>query len=187
LGTLSGDNFSEALNINNRGQIFGWSRKVIGKHFADNTARIFQWQNGTMTNLGDLITPTNYINSYITRINNKGEVVCNFHNRSGTSYELAAFVWKNGTLINLGNLGGIISEARDINEVGTVVGYSYISRSTSHAFIWRSGKMRDLNDFLPRNSGWKLEYAAGINNKGQIVGGGKHNGVSAAFLLTPAI
>jgi probable HAF family extracellular repeat protein len=184
LGTLSGDNFSQAFNINNRGQIFGWSRKVINNSFADQTAHIFQWQNGTMTNLGNLITPSDTRESFIQRINNKGQVVVGTVSRS--TGEIAAFAWQNGTLTNLGNFGGRYSEAIDINEVGTVVGYSSISSGTMHAFIWRNSKMRDLNNFLPPNSGWELNYASGINNKGQIVGLGKHNGVTAAFLLTPA-
>jgi hypothetical protein len=45
--------------------------------------------------------------------------------------------------------------------------------------------MRDLNALIPRNSGWMLARAHGINDRGQIVGEGLLNGGAAAFLLIP--
>jgi hypothetical protein len=44
--------------------------------------------------------------------------------------------------------------------------------------------MIDLNKLLPANSGWELQGAFDINNHGQIVGIGMHNGKSRAFLAT---
>jgi hypothetical protein len=45
--------------------------------------------------------------------------------------------------------------------------------------------MRNLNDLLINDSGWTLNEATAINDKGQIVGNGVHNGNKCAFLLTP--
>jgi len=45
--------------------------------------------------------------------------------------------------------------------------------------------MQDLNDLLSPNSGWVLHVALGINDFGQIVGWGEHNGQTLGFLLTP--
>jgi probable HAF family extracellular repeat protein len=179
LGTLPEDNFSEAYNINNTGQIFGWSGWSSGLLPQD--PHIFMWQDGTMTDLGNLAPP-----GIIYAINNKGQVVGLYQNNSSNNY--SAFLWQNGTLTDLGNLGGTQSEAYDINEAGTIVGYSPISIENpdkGHAFIWRNGTMSDLNNFLLPNSGWELNAATGINNNGQIVGVGKFNGQSKAFLLTP--
>jgi probable HAF family extracellular repeat protein len=53
------------------------------------------------------------------------------------------------------------------------------------AFLWSRETMVDLNSFLPTNSGWVLYGATGINDLGQIVGDGTHNGLNRAFLLTP--
>jgi hypothetical protein len=44
--------------------------------------------------------------------------------------------------------------------------------------------MKDLNKLIPAGSGWMLQEAYGINNAGQIVGTGMHNGQEHAFLLT---
>src|SRR6185503_7829555 len=41
-------------------------------------------------------------------------------------------------------------------------------------------------DLIPQDSGWTLISARGINNQGQIVGFGTHNGQTRAFLLTPS-
>ena len=54
-----------------------------------------------------------------------------------------------------------------------------------HAFIWRNGKITDLNKLLPSGSGWTLLIAPGINDKGQISGVGLHDGKVRAFLLSP--
>jgi hypothetical protein len=46
--------------------------------------------------------------------------------------------------------------------------------------------MYDLNRLIAPNSGWTLEYAAGINDSGQICGCGINPaGQTEAFLLTP--
>jgi len=45
--------------------------------------------------------------------------------------------------------------------------------------------MKDLNKLIPTGSGWVLQQAFGINNAGQIVGTGTHNGQSRGFLLSP--
>ncbi len=42
-----------------------------------------------------------------------------------------------------------------------------------------------LNELVVNGSGWYLSYVAAINDAGQIVGTGFHNGQQRAFLLTP--
>jgi probable HAF family extracellular repeat protein len=45
--------------------------------------------------------------------------------------------------------------------------------------------MQDLNSLIRPHSGWSLEEARAINQRGQIVGLGERNGHNRAFLLTP--
>lgn len=177
IGTLGGL-YSYGMGINSSGQVVGYSENC------DGSARAFLWGNGQMSDLGTL----GGSDSYANRINNMGQVVGRSFTVGGESH--AFFYEKNG-MIDLGTLGGNESEARGINDIGGVVGTSTIIVNGSgrgHAFIWENGKgMRDLNQFIPADSGWELVVASGINNQGQIVGWGYVNGVEVerAFLLTP--
>jgi probable HAF family extracellular repeat protein len=71
-----------------------------------------------------------------------------------------------------------------INNSGQVVG---TSTNSDRAFLWTAeAGIWDLNDLLDASgSGWTLSVAFDINDHGQIVGSGIHNGVGHAFLLTP--
>lgn len=93
-----------------------------------------------------------------------------------------------GSTIDLGTLGGSESIALKMNAWGVVVGRAEISpNNASRAFVYTEcSAMVNLNTLIPSNSGWVLEMATGINDKGQIVGVGSKNGVSnKGFLLTP--
>lgn len=81
--------------------------------------------------------------------------------------------------------GDVSSEARALNIYGDVVGRSGNGDwSASRAMLWRGGTAVDLHTTVTDN-GWTLQVATGINNAGQIVGTGRHNGQTRAFLLQP--
>jgi probable HAF family extracellular repeat protein len=173
LGVLSGDTTSSAHTINDLGQVFGSSFKY---DTSNSIQSIFRWQNGVMTNLGNT-DPNALINS----VSDQGLAVGELYEGQNHS----AFLWQNGTTTHLSSLGGTLSSAYDINEAGTVVGYSETNNGSGTAFMWRNGQIFNLNDLLQPNSGWTLFSATGINNNGQIVGIGDFNGQRKGFLLTP--
>lgn len=166
--------------INDSGQVTGTSQFSISSYHS----HAFLYSNGKMTDLGTLgggDTSTGY------GINASGQVV-------GSSYIAGnitqhAFLYSDGKMIDLGTLNGGSSQARGINANGDIVGFaSYPSYYESiHAFLYRNGVMTDLNDLLPADekSRWTLHRAYGINDAGQIVGVGFHNGSIRAFLLSP--
>ena len=88
---------------------------------------------------------------------------------------------------DLGTLGGSSSFAYGVNDEGQVVGSSNVlAPDGAHAFVYRDGTMRDLNDLADAAAtGWVLSSARAINRSGQIVGFGTHHAETAAFLLTP--
>lgn len=139
--------------------------------------------------------------NFALRINNKGEII-GVILKNDTSSEKAV-LWRDGKTILLGSLrgkGGWL-RAYDINNKGQVVGNSEIKELrpynqydtepmfpyVNHPFIWENGRMQDLNKLIPRNSGWTLDNANAINDKGQIVGSGVHDGQNRAYLLTPIV
>lgn len=72
--------------------------------------------------------------------------------------------------------------AYGLNNVGQIVGKAAAGVG---AFLYTEKEgMRRLND-LVKDPTWVLQIARGINDAGQIVGTGLHNGVTRAFLLTP--
>ena len=79
------------------------------------------------------------------------------------------------------------ADGRALNNFDEVVGAFGPYFDADHAFLWsEKNGLRDLNDLIPANSGWKLQVATGINDRGEIVGFGDHNGEDAAgFLLVP--
>jgi hypothetical protein len=71
---------------------------------------------------------------------------------------------------------------------GTVNNLIRKSRLTAYGkvpFLWEENKMWDLHDLIPPDSQWELLSASAINDGGEIVGVGFHNGRYKAFLLTP--
>lgn len=94
-------------------------------------------------------------------------------------------------LTDLGTLGGSLSEATAINDLGQVVGSAETSEGYQRAFIWDANNgMNDLGTILPVLPGDNTAQAGawGINNNGQVVGWVNSKHVSHtphAFLWTP--
>ena len=183
LGAL-GEYHSEAFSINSSGQVVGWSNTSTRQH-------AFLWQSGTgMKDMGALPEkPASYTQAH--SINDSGQVV-----GSGTiDHDDFSFLWQNGEgMQDLGTLGGQTCQAACINNCGQVVGRDTITPggprllnehgrmyALFHAFLWQSGKgMQDLGTF-PGGHG---SAANGINNNGQIVGGGDTENSYHAFLYS---
>jgi len=178
LPTLEGGICSYAWAINDAGKVVGGS---YTKDEGPLHAYLYDSFADTLTDLG---TPPGCSESCAWDINNTGQIV---GWSSTSSAEPRAFIYDsvNG-FTDLGVLGYDTSWAYAINDMGQVVGFSQSPRTALfEAFIWQDGQMTNLNDLIPANSGWVLREARDINNIGQIVGQGKIDGESRAFLLDP--
>ncbi len=99
--------------------------------------------------------------SFAYGINNHGDVV----GSSGEEYGLQeAFLWQQGTMTGLGMLSPdhLWSEARAINNIGTIVGSSH-----AQACMWKDGIITNLGSL---NGSGNVAYTTDINNQEQIVG-----------------
>ncbi len=184
LGSLDGQNntLGRAWGINDAGTAVGVSRRQTTPTSVSQATR---WQNGAITNLGSL-QPDSFSEAFA--INESGVAVgtaVNGATGGGTSIRRAVR-FDNGTVTDLGSLGRTFSEAKDINDAGTIVGFTTnISGSPQAAFVFEDGVMIDLNTLIPAGSGWTLTSAEGINDNGDIAGFGTFGGNTRAFLLTP--
>jgi probable HAF family extracellular repeat protein len=182
LGTLGGAR-SRALAINNLGQVTGYSQTAS---YVDHA---FLYSNGTMKDLGT-IGGNPWGSSAAVAINDKGQIA----GHSSVGDDLLthhASLWEDGTVKDLGALTGLsYSYAKSINGAGHVVGFAApvdesIAGDARRAFLYRDGRMLNLNDALPLSTPWVLLQANSINESGLIVGVGKRNNELRAFLLTP--
>jgi probable HAF family extracellular repeat protein len=165
---------SDANGINDMGQIAGAGIK-------GSLSRAFV-MGGGITDLGVL---PGTLFSAAAAINATGTVVG--FSAGGVAPFGVAFMWDpvNG-MQNLGTLPGDDgSRALGINNVGQVVGVSFNATTTgvATAVLWQNGMITDLNTLIGSGSGWMLGIATGINDSGQIVGGGFHNGSLRGFLM----
>lgn len=156
------------------GRAFLWDGKLIDLGFLP---------GGEFTQDNPLIGPTNIAYG----LNTDGQVV----GASTTSGQLThAFLWSNGTMSDLGALAGQNrSTALSINDSGQIVGYSAqaegIIVSNPQAVLWDRFVIYDVNSLIAPDSGWQLQQAISINNRGEIAALAQRNGQSRPVLLVP--
>jgi len=149
------------------------------------------WQNGIVT---ELPMPPGMAQTSAIGINNKGQILGSATTASDINSQTEAVLWDGKRITILGSLGGLPTWANALNDNGQVVGIGFLKGSQSYggvrAFLWGSGKIYNLNTLIPKDSGWILQDATGVNNRGQIVGYGQFRSASGLykmhiFLLTP--
>ena len=150
----------------------------------------FLWNGGTMTDLGTL----GGNNSFGRALEAPGSATTASIYVVGESeiipgsFDTRAFIWHLGTMTNIGTLPGCTTtQAYGINKMKQVVG-SCQGGGISRAWLWNSstGTMVALDTLIDPALGWEqLQTANDINNYGEIVGMGIHNGQTRAFLMKP--
>lgn len=181
LGTLGGTD-SQATAINDVGAI----GQIVGhaKTPSDQThATLFSGTGDNNTDLGTLGGDS----SYALDINSSGQIVGKASLTNNTSSHATLFSGTGTNNTDLGTLGGKNSFATAIDNSGRIVGAADIAGvfPTSHGFIFRDGKMTDLNDLI-NAPGVVISVATDINESGQIAAYGIVDGNTRALRLDPA-
>ena len=126
-------------------------------------------------------------------LNNRNNILAlnNLGQRAGVSFNeetgrVEAFLELRGTRMMLGTLGGSFSIARAINNRGEIVGGSLSEGNEEYSgFLYRNGKLTNINDLLDPGSGWEVVQAVSINDNGEIIGIGSNEGTDRIVLLRP--
>lgn len=152
--------------VNDRGDVAGNYQPA-----ADQSRAFLTHADGTGFPIGPL-------GGQIHQINNLGTVIGYHHNDFAKDRDFIAT--RDGASQYLPSLGGTVSRARDLNNLGQVVGASDLYQDTNHhATIYENGVLRDLGTF----NGVGDSDAYAINDAGQIVGSSDlAGGGSHAFL-----
>lgn len=167
LGDLpGGSDFSEALDLNDDGVVVGSSIRSIGPGAFDVARRGFVWENGVMTDVGDL--PGGNDESHALAVNALGQVV----GFSDATAGRRPFSWTaSGGILDLTTVpdATLLTEAKDVNDAGQVV-CTGPGASGNHAYLWEIDEpLVDLGT-MPRNPAFSVPEA--INASGLAVGWG---------------
>jgi probable HAF family extracellular repeat protein len=182
LPLLPGGNNSYALEMNDRGQVVGFSdTDVYDLDCAAATTAGFRFQaviwepNGRLRPLLTPLDGDTVANAF--GINNRGQVVGNSGVCADTTpppyvTSAHAVLWeRDGTPINLGSLGGPISGASAINSRGDVSGTSTTADGSTRPFLW-TPESRTLLELDPP-AGFPIAVngcCKTINDRREIVG-----------------
>jgi probable HAF family extracellular repeat protein len=178
-----GDATGAAIGVNDVNQLVGGSGMCgSGPGIAPIVVHALLWQNGSVTDLGNL---GGAVNNIAYAINEAGQIVgASDLPGDNTGH---AFLWQKGVMTDLGTLPGDFSSfAFAINDPGEVVGQSCDVNFNCRAFLWQNGVMTDLNTVTPPGSLYLLT-ANDINSQGEIVGIAldQGNGEPLAFAAVP--
>jgi probable HAF family extracellular repeat protein len=176
LGSLGGTT-GYPTDINSAGQIVGQSN-VKG----DKSAHPFLWSHSKLTDLRTLGGD----NGLANMVNDNTAVVGWANNTTpcagcgqpisggATSQNYHAVLWRHGRIIDIGVVkGDRCSNASAINSAGLIVGSSGGGaggcHGPSHAFLWKNGRIGDLNTLLVPSAPHVFLYSANaINDQGEI-------------------
>lgn len=167
MGTLGGPD-TQPQFMNSAGQIAGQSftndtpNPVTGVPTMDP----FLWQNGRMQDLGTLGGTFGFPNG----MNSRGEVVGQSDLVGDQTWH--PFLWNGSAMIDLGTFGGPNGTANWINDAGDVTGTADLTplpgaRPHHLGFLWKNGVLTSLAPV----GGRVCDYANGVNNLDQVVGG----------------
>ncbi len=172
---------SQALAINDAGQIVGWTQPSPGFPNHDHGPVAALWMDGaarSLTNPGEVTSEALDLNDSGIAVGWIGPPTGRFQSppytvpvswdttRAAAAVPLAA---------------GVQGTAEAINNAGLIVGNS----ASGFALLFAAGQAFRLQSLVTNAQGWMISFALDINDSGQILVRGTKNASAASLLLTP--
>ena len=151
-----GANLTEAIGINDDGQVVGDYRDSSGKFHG------FFWDAGLFLTI-DVPFPEATLTGP-NGINNVGQIVGFYNDNTGGRH---GFLYDRGNFISIDFPGAQHTSLTDINDDGQIVGV-YVVDDVAQSFLLENGRFTTINVPFPDAV---FTGVSGINNRGQIVGG----------------
>lgn len=177
LPTLPGDSAGYAYDVNHQGVVGGESDhvQIIGQ-LTIITPHAVLWDQGQVIDIQTLIQTGGPIEAWsVAALNDRPQYLLTGRYQGQAGFR--GFVLENGVLTDIGSLPTTQLEktiARDLNELGQVVGYSDVTGGFRHAFSWANGVMQDLH--IQGGFAGRTSSANAINNCGQVCGAADYIG-----------
>lgn len=158
--------------INNKNEVVGDGVHLVspdGEEMPQTGAVVLDLEAGTIAIIPGL--------DKAAGINDRGQIV-------GITPQGRAALWNGQTLTDIGpaDFGESAVEKLTINNRSQVVGAGLVD--AEGPYLFDNGTAVHLNA-LVAGTGWTITKALGINDSGEIVGIGVHDGSESAFLLRP--
>jgi probable HAF family extracellular repeat protein len=168
---LNGFDGSSGEDVNDAGTAVGTL------FFEPHGSAPFVYENGVLTVLPSVETASE---TAAVAINDAGLI-------AGQTFDpLGIVLWDGSSWQPIPTPALFDAEVHDMNDCAQIVGAHHPEQFFKpHAFLISDGTGVDLNSQIPAGSGWRLGVANAINDAGEIVGVGHHNGDRHAFLLEP--
>ncbi len=179
LGSLavkdSGGEYSGAMDINDMGQVVGWTgitNTVFPRHAFLVTPSNGNWKlpsasainptNTLMQDLGALDSPVN--NSYAYAINNQTFIVGDSGTSSGTNN---AFLWRHGVMTNLNyliasNSPWVLTTATGINKHNEIVGSGILYGQQRAYMLRQGGRIVAVDSIFQADDPWVYTNEASV-------------------------
>ena len=158
-----GGTYSEGTGINDQNEIAGVS-SVTGSTLN----HLFLYAKGHMSDLGT-VAGESFVNALI---NNRGEIVGSATNSAGVE---SSFIYRGHSFEKIPLV------AAGLNNKGHIAGSYTAANGSSHASLYKDGKLIDLNDLVDPSLTF-LTNASGISDNGHIVASGLNGHL---YVLTP--
>ncbi|MDR3709216.1 MAG: hypothetical protein P4L33_13020 [Capsulimonadaceae bacterium] len=191
----AGSTFSEAVAIDNAGEIAGNASSVARPQQA------FVWKDGTLRLLepvdggscavyainkngiaaGSVTLPNGHVVAATWRRNGEWDsprLLDQFDRAVGVASSgdillvagAQSYVLTGGRTLRLGTLGGADAVASALNDVGDIVGSATTRTELNHAFLWRRGTIVDVSKIPSIDGTAAVLSADSINDFGQMAG-----------------